>query len=333
MQIEPALQVSVIIPTYNASDSLQECLKALKKQDFPRNQYEIIVIDDGSTDSTPSITNNFNVRYYYQENKGPAAARNKGVEMAGGNIILFTDADCIPDINWIKEMLSPFQSSEIVGVKGAYRTAQRALWARFAQVEFNERYKLLLKSKYIDMVDTYSAGYRKDAFLSIGGFDTSFPAPNNEDTDLSYRMSLKGYKMVFNPNAIVWHTGHPDTFKKYMKLKFWRGYWRMAVYQKYSAKMIKDSYTPQTLKFQILVAILSIICSIIPFVFPLQKFYPFYFCIFFFIMLSMPFMIMAIKQNVIVGLLSPLFLFLRAFSLGCGVFYRLWEICIRNVQN
>ncbi len=327
------IKISIIIPTYNASNSLQNCLEALKKQDFSGGQYEIIVVDDGSTDSTSSIATNYCVRYHYQHNKGPAAARNRGVEMAEGDIILFTDTDCIPDKNWVKEMVLFFQDPEIIGVKGAYRTAQRSLWAQFAQAEFNERYKLLLKNKYIDMVDTYSAGYRKDAFLSIGGFDTSFPAPNNEDTDLSYRISLKGYKMIFNPNAIVWHTGHPDTLKEYMVLKFWRGYWRMAVYQKYSAKMIKDSYTPQILKFQILLTFLSIICFIAPFVSQLQTFYPFYFCIFFFIMLSLPFMIMAIKQNVIVGLLSPLFLFLRAFSLGCGVFYRLWEICIRNVRN
>jgi len=327
------LQVSVIIPTYNASVSLRECLEALKKQDFPKNQYEIIVIDDGSTDSTPSIVTSYRVCYHYQQNKGPAAARNKGVKNAAGDIILFTDTDCLPDKNWIKEMLSPFQDSKIVGVKGAYRTAQKSLWARFAQVEFNERYKLLLKNKYIDMVDTYSAGYRKDAFLSIGGFDTSFSAPNNEDTDLSYRMSLKGYKMVFNPNAIVWHTGHPDTFKKYMMLKFWRGYWRMAVYQKHPPKMIKDSYTPQTLKFQIMLAFLSILCLMIALGSSLFTFYLLYICIFLFIMLSLPFIIMAIKQDVIIGLLSPFFLFLRAVSLGCGVFYRLWEIFIRNVQS
>ena len=244
--------VSVIIPTYNSASKIKKCLKALEEQRFPRERYEVIVIDDGSTDETGLIAARFDIHYYYQENKGPAVARNCGAEIAKGDIILFTDADCIPDRNWIKEMVSPFKNREIVGVKGAYRNNQKTLWARFAQIEFCERYDLLLTKDYIDMIDTYSAGYRKDVFDLMGGFDESFPVPNNEDTDLSYRMSLNGYKMVFNPNAVVWHLGHPDSLIKYMRLKFSRGYWRMVVYQKYTSKIINDSYTPQTLKLQIL---------------------------------------------------------------------------------
>ena len=246
------MYVSIVISTYNSADEIKKCIKGLEGQSFPRERYEIIVIDDGSTDNTGVIAKDHDILYYFQENKGPASARNKGVELAKGDIVLFTDADCIPDKNWIEEMVSPFKNPEIAGVKGAYKNKQKSLWARFAQIEFCERYKLLLKNEYIDFVDTYSAGYRKDLFLSLGGFDTSFPVPNNEDTDFSYRISLNGYKMVFNPNAVVWHSGHPDTLKKYMRLKFWRGYWRMAVYQRYASKMIKDSYTPQTLKFQIM---------------------------------------------------------------------------------
>ncbi len=325
MQVNSDLRVSVIIPTYNAADRLRECLQALEKQNFPREQYEIIVVDDGSTDATALIIKNYYVRYYYQMNKGPAAARNKGVKMAIGNIILFTDSDCIPDNNWIKEMVSSFQSPEIAGVKGTYKTAQRALWARFAQIEFIERYKLLLKNKYIDMIDTYSAGYRKNLFLSMGGFDTSFPVPNNEDTDLSYRMSLNGYKMVFNPDAIVWHTGHPDTTMKYVKLKFWRGYWRMVVYQRYSAKIIKDSYTPQALKLQILFAFISIPCLISMSFAPKLIFYFSLFWVFSFIAASLSFILMATKQDVTIGILSPLFLFIRALSLGSGVCYRIMK--------
>ncbi len=317
------IKISIIIPAYNAGDKLKECLEALEKQSFPTEQYEIIVVDDGSTDATASIVKNYGVLYFYQDNKGPAAARNKGAEMSRGDIILFTDSDCVPDRDWIKEMFSSFQVPEVVGVKGAYKTSQRAFWARFAQVEFQERYNLLLKNKYIDMIDTYSAGYRKDVFLSAGGFDTSFPVPNNEDTDLSYRMSLNNYKMVFNPNAVVWHLDHPDTLIKYMKLKFWRGYWRMVVYQKYSGKIIKDSYTPQTLKLQILLAFLLVLSLISILFFPLLMFYLVSLLLFSFIMASMPFIIVALNQDIVIGLLSPFLLFLRALSLGSGVVYKL----------
>jgi glycosyltransferase involved in cell wall biosynthesis len=324
------LKVSVIIPTYNAADKVGECLKALEKQKFPRENYEIIVVDDGSNDSTAEIVRIYDVQYCYQNNRGPAAARNKGAEMAKGDFILFTDSDCIPDENWIKEMFSSFQHPDTAGVKGAYRSTQRALWARFAQIEFTERYKLLLKKRYIDMVDTYSAGFMKNIFLSVGGFDTSFPVPNNEDTDLSYRMSLKGYKMVFNPKAVVTHTAHPDSLKKYMKLKFWRGYWRMVVYQRYSSKILKDSYTPNTLKLQVFFTALFLICLMLTLFSPLLMSYLLLIWVLSFMTVSIPFIRMAIHQDTIIGLLSPFFLFIRAISLGSGALYRLLKVAFTH---
>jgi glycosyltransferase involved in cell wall biosynthesis len=325
--MDTGIQVSVVIPTYNASQKLRECLEALQKQTYPRERYEIIVVDDGSTDDTKSIIEvgggRFPIRYCFQENKGPAAARNRGAGMAQGDVILFTDADCVPSETWIQEIVSPFRNPGIVAVKGAYETNQRSLWARFAQVEFSERYHKLLKQDYIDMVDTYSAGFRRDVFLSMGGFDPSFPFPNNEDTDLSYRMSLRGYKMVFNPNAIVWHSGHPDNFKGYMKLKFWRGYWRMVVYRRYSNKIIKDSYTPQTLKLQICLAFLSLSCWVLMWLLPSAMPYAFVICIILFLMSSVEFMRLALRNDKRIGILSPFFLFMRAIALGSGILYYL----------
>jgi len=323
MRTESPLSVSVIIPTYNMGWKLRKCLEGLEKQAYPKEAYEIIVVDDGSTDDTKSIIEGFRIRYCFQENRGPATARNRGVEMAKGDIVLFTDADCIPNDNWIQNMASPFQNPEIIAVKGTYKTKQQSLWARFAQIEFNERYKMLLKHEYIDMVDTYSAGYRKEAFLSVGGFDTSFPFPNNEDTDLSYKLSLRGSKMVFNPHAIVWHSGHPDTLKTYSKLKFWRGYWRMVVYRRYSHKMIKDSYTPQTLKLQIGLAFFLICSLLLTVLFPLVMVYLFLAGVLFFMVSSFPFVRLALKNDKRIGLLSPFLLFVRAIALGSGVLYYL----------
>ena len=317
--------ISIIVPVYNGSHSIGHCVNALEKQTYPKSKYEIIIVDDGSTDGMAGVLRNSQVRYYRQENKGPATARNKGVDIAKGDIILFTDSDCIPDKNWIKEMVSSFQDPEIIGVKGAYKTKQRALWARFTQIEFNDRYDFLSKNKYIDMVATYSAGYRKDIFLSMKGFDVSFPFPNGEDADLSYRLHLQGYRMVFNPKAIVWHAGHPDTLIKYMRKKFWRGYWRIVVYRKNPIKIIKDTYTPQTLKFQIVFIILSTLSLAFMLFFPLEMFYLFSLNIILFIIFSIPFITKAIMTDIVVGLLSPFFLFLRGFSLGAGVLYRLWQ--------
>lgn len=257
MSEQKNIKVSVIIPTYNDSEDIIACLEALADQDFPKNEFEVIVVDDGSTDNTKQIIEAFkeeipNLNYQYQRNQGPATARNYGARIAQGDVILFTDADCEPFKNWISEMTTPFfeKGSNVVGVKGAYKTKQKSIIAKFAQAEFEDRYRKMLNSTNIDFVDTYSAGFKKEVFLSLNGFDTSFPVANNEDVEFSYRMAAKGHKMVFNPNAIVYHQ-HPDTFFKYLRIKFGRAYWRMAVYKSFPDKMKSDSYTPQMLKLQI----------------------------------------------------------------------------------
>jgi glycosyltransferase involved in cell wall biosynthesis len=313
------IKYSVIIAAYNAINTIELCLNALTQQSIDKKEYEIIVVDDGSTDRTSDIVKQFPFKYFWQENQGPAAARNKGAQEARGEIILFTDADCIPQYNWTEEMVRPFDDSNVMAVKGAYKTHQKALTARFAQVEFEERFEMLKKVVSIDMVDTYSAGYRRSIFLSLGGFDPSFPVANNED--LSYKMSQASYKMVFNPNAVVYHLNHPDSIKRYVRLKFWRGYWRMVVYKKYPNKMLKDSYTPQTLKLQIMFLFLSLICLPLMGWQPHLMFYPLTLSVAGFVLSALPLTVWALRKDLFVGIFSPLMIFVRAASLGLGIIW------------
>lgn len=315
------IKYSVIIPVYNGMHTIALCLKGLTQQSIDKKEYEIIVVDDGSTDRTPDIIEQFPVRYLWQKNQGPATARNKGAQEARGDILLFTDSDCIPQYNWIKEMVKPFDDPNIMAVKGAYKTNQKALTARFAQIEFEERFEMLKKAEFIDMVDTNSAGYRKNGFLSLGGFDPSFPVANNEDTNLSYEMSRAGHKMAFNPDAVVYHLNHPDSIKKYARLKFWRGYWRMIVYKKHPGKMFKDSYTPQTLKLQILFLFLSLMTLPLTGLLPHLMVYLLLLSISGFILSTCPLALLAFKKDLSVGLLSPFFVSIRAFSIGLGIIW------------
>lgn len=311
-------KVSVIIPAYNAEKTIGKCLQALIGQFYPAGSYEIIVVDDGSTDNTGKIAKEHDIHYIRQDNQGPAAARNRGCREARGGILLFTDSDCVPDADWIKEMVKPFKDSKVMAVKGAYRTKQKNIVARFAQLEFEERFEILKRAESIDMIDTYSAGFRKEAFIQMGGFDTSFPVANNEDTELSYRMSKSGFKMVFNPGAIVYHLDHPDSIKRYAWLKFWRGYWRTMVYKKFPDKMLKDSYTPQTLKLQILFLFLfALVCPVTLF-FPAYGIYPMIFLGIINGFLFVPFLLFALKRDPVIGLFVPFLLFVRAISIGLG---------------
>lgn len=317
------MKVSVIVPVHNNQESIKKCVEALLGQNYPNNGYEVIVVDDGSDDGTAGVVKAYPLKYIYQKNQGPAAARNRGAGEAKGDIILFTDSDCVPDGNWISEMVKPFKTHDVVAVKGAYKTNQRALTARFAQIEFEERFNMLKKAGSIDMVDTYSAGFRRDVFLEMKGFDTSFPVANNEDTELSYRMSRLGFRMVFNPNAIVYHLNHPDTIKRYARLKFWRGYWRMVVYKRFPDKMIKDTYTPQTLKLQILsLFFFFAVLPLIPF-FPVVGIFLLLLASLSFLVLSVPFTVLAFSKDPAVGLFTPFLLLVRAALIGIGV---LWGI-------
>jgi len=323
------IRYSVIVPAYNAEKTISECLGALTRQSLDAAEYEIIVVDDGSRDGTAKIVKTFPVRYLHQPNKGPAAARNHGSHVARGLIILFTDSDCVPAPDWLEKMTGSFADPDVVAVKGAYRTNQRSLFARFAQVEFEERFEMLKRVASIDMVDTYSAAYRTDVFRQVGGFDESFPVANNEDTELSYKLSRMGRKMVFNPDAVVFHLNHPDSLRRYARLKFWRGYWRMVVYRRYPDKMMKDSYTPQTLKLQILFLFLAAGWLPAMLLWPKVVVCPLSATILLYGLSMAPFALLAIRRDPVIGMLSPFFLSIRAASLGLGF---LWGV-LRQEQG
>lgn len=318
------IRYSVIIPAYNAAKTLPDTLVALKNQTAPSGDYEILVVDDGSTDDTADIARRFGVNCVRQKNRGPAAARNHGVREAKGDIILFTDADCTPEPDWLKQMTAPFQDERTAGVKGAYRTGQKEFAARFAQAEFEDRFDLLKKADAIDMVDTYSAAFRKDIFIKIGLFDESFPVANNEDTELSYRLCAAGHVLKFNPDAIVYHL-HPNSFAKYFKVKFTRGYWRMVVYRNYPEKAFKDTYTPVVLKLQTMAA--TLLPPVVLLSFAVPALWPAVLLMGAGIIVSSAaFSVKTFKKDRVIGLISPAVVLGRsvAFALGIysSVFYR-----------
>jgi len=243
---------SVIVPAYQAVATIGQCLDALNAQTTARTQYEIVVVDDGSTDDTAQVAERKGAdRVLRCPHRGPAAARNAGIDAAHGHVILLTDADCEPQPDWLALMLEPFVDPEVAGVKGSYVTRQTAIVPRLAQCEFEERYDLQERRPTIDFVDSYAAAFRTSVLRAAGGFDPVFTRANNEDVELSYRLARLGHKLVFVRRAQVAHR-HVATWRGYFRVKRGRGFWRMLVYRLHPGKALRDSYTPQTLKFQIL---------------------------------------------------------------------------------
>ncbi len=317
--------ISIIIPVYNSEKTIGKTIEALLKQNYSKKNYEIIIVDDGSTDNTHSVISKHPVKLVKIKHSGPAKARNFGVKKSKGEILIFSDADCIPDKNWIKNMIDPFKNSEIVGVSGTYKTLNNnKLMARFSGYEIEQRHEKMKKQKYIDFIGTFSAAYRKNIFVKFGGFDVHFKTSSGEDPELSYRMAKAGLKMIFQSKAFVYHP-HPDTIWKYIKQKYQRAVWRNLMYwPKHKEKVLTaDSYTSRLLFPQILITGLALLTT-----FGLIALnYNFFISIIIFfvtlisiaILLNIDFINFLWKKEEKIALVSPFILSLRNIAVAFGV--------------
>jgi cellulose synthase/poly-beta-1,6-N-acetylglucosamine synthase-like glycosyltransferase len=312
------MRASIIIPAFNAHRTLARCLTALDVQTLAPNDYEVIVVDDGSTDATASLVAFFHrARYIFIPHAGAAAARNRGASVARGDILLFTDADCEPQPDWIEKMLGAFADPRIVGAKGTYRTRQREWAARFVQLEYAEKYERMRRARTIDFVDTYSAAYRREIFLQNHGFDESFPTASVEDQEFSFRLVRQGHPMVFVPEAIVYHQ-HAATLGAYLRRKFWIGYWKVRVHILHPSKLWHDSHTPPTQKLQTLLFLgMLALIFVIPFV-SLAWVGELALTIIFAIS-ALPLVVFVARRDAPMTWIVPLMIGLRAGALGLGL--------------
>ncbi len=229
-------KVSIIIPTYNRLECLKKAVHATLYQSVDPEDYEVIVIDDGSNDGTKEylnevkgIHNNFHFRS--QQNGGPASARNLGLNISIAPIIAFTDDDCIVGNHWIETILKAFEDSELAAVQGSTYSDASIITPFTHQVENEEGN---------NTIPTCNAAYRKVRINEIGGFDTQFPFPHNEDADLAWRTSER-FKVAFNAEMRVYHPPREERFEKIAKRmrmlvsEFSLYHKNPVVYQKYRA--------------------------------------------------------------------------------------------------
>lgn len=253
------LTVSVVIPAYNASRTIEKCLDAISKQSYP-SEYEIIVVDDGSKDNTKELIKRFGkVKYIYKENSGPAAARNVGWKAASGDVIVFTDSDCVPEENWLEEIVKPLDiDKKVVAVGGKY---ERTLnddkkLAKLIGEEINLRYNKI--GTYTDAHGSYSLAVYKKVLEKVGGFNEYYRIATAEDWDLCYKITEKGYKIAFCREAKVGHY-HPENLYKYLRTQFKHGFYRMKLYKDHPQKVKGDQYSGNAKWIVLLNGILLII--------------------------------------------------------------------------
>src|SRR5215468_11067059 len=213
------IEVSIVIPTRNRSEDLRACLRALASQDFPRENYEAIVCDDGSEEEISKIVDEFrqtgfNVRYFRQEQKGPAAARNLGIRNSEGIIVAMTDSDTQADRSWLKKLYEALSGDpEAVAVEGKVYASNEGEFDPLGEGPTNR-----LGGVYL----TCNCAYWRETLIEVGGFDETFPFPAYEDTELAARAQQIG-PIIWEPEAIVVHPQRPLTLRAVLKkLRYWR---------------------------------------------------------------------------------------------------------------
>lgn len=216
---EPA--ISVVVPTYNRSASLHRLLEALSECEVPDGGFEVIVVDDGSSDDTAAVAGRagVRVRYVRQDNAGPAAARNRGWRQARGPIVAFTDDDTLPDRRWLVELVDEMTARpELSALGGNVLPMRRSFLADFVQLD-----RLVghgADERGVRFLITANAAYRRDALRDVDGFDEGFPMAAGEDTDLSFRMRKHGGALGVTEGATVLHdhrTGIRALFRTYYR--------------------------------------------------------------------------------------------------------------------
>lgn len=210
------MQLSVIIPTYNRKESLKRLLDSLLVQNFSKKDYEILIVDDGSTDGTKQslqlyLQRNRNIHYFSQENKGPAAARNLGIKHSKGKYILFIDDDIfIPREDFFFEHIKIHANNKNTACLGNILLAPTIKPSEFMEC-------LAPKGDYFHLnkiKDKDNCKYRYFITANISlerkwfekdFFDENFKYAAIEDTDLGYRLMVRGLKIMFNKKASVYH--------------------------------------------------------------------------------------------------------------------------------
>ncbi len=213
-------RISVIVCTYNGARTLRRCLNALAALDYP--SYEVIVVNDGSTDDTQAIAQDYPVRLINQSNKGLSAARNVGLAASDGDIVAYIDDDAFPHCYWLRYLAAGFGRSAHVGIGGPnLPPAGDGLVAECVAMAPGNPLHVLLSDEIAEHIPGCNMAYRKESLVAIGGFDTRFRAAG-DDVDLCWRLQDRGWTIGFCPAAVVWHHRR-NSIRAYWKQQYGYG--------------------------------------------------------------------------------------------------------------
>jgi O-antigen biosynthesis protein len=196
-------RISVVVCTYNGSRTIRDCLDGLARLDYPN--FEVIVVDDGSTDATPEIVRAYDVRLIRTENRGLSSARNTGMRAATGEIVAYIDDDAHPDAHWLQYLAATFAATTHAGVGGPNIPPpdDGPIAACVANAPGGP-VPVLLSDRVAEHIPGCNMAFRKECLEAIGGFDPQFRVAG-DDVDVCWRLQECGWTLGFHPAAVVWH--------------------------------------------------------------------------------------------------------------------------------
>lgn len=206
--------ISVVVPTYNRPDRLDACLGGLARSRFPRERFEVVVVDDGSSVPVDDVVDRhraaLRIRLERQANRGPAAARNAGAAVARGSVLAFTDDDCVPDPDWLAALSrhGTERPGHMIGGR-TVNTLKGNAFSCASQHLVSYLYEYAHEVEHRQVWDGFFASNNlwvpAERFREIGGFDETFPLAAGEDRDFCARWSERGFPSHYAPDARMMH--------------------------------------------------------------------------------------------------------------------------------
>jgi len=241
---------SIVIPTYRRPERLAACLQSLAALDYPRDRFEVIVVDDGSGAPVEARSAPLELTVMTQPHAGPATARNSGAARARGDYLAFTDDDCLAEAGWLRGLAARLAETPDHAIGGRTLNAlPENPYSSATQLLLDFLYEWSVKSGSGTFFASNNLAVPTGLFRARGGFDTGFPLAAGEDREFCDRWARLGGRLTYAPDAVVRH-GHHLTL---------RGYWRQHVnygrgalrFHRLRAKAAGDRRTGTPLSFYV----------------------------------------------------------------------------------
>lgn len=309
--------VSIIIPTKNAGALLKDCLNHIQELDYPQDKIEVLIADGLSTDETVSIAKRFGAKVVPNPKQTVGPGRNVAFEVAKGELVAFTDADCLVDAGWIKNALAHFADATIGGVGGptfvppqqsSFAEAVRYLfrlavfWAGSVHTEHQGKEKRVKHIPGCNMI------FRRDVLAKVMPIDESLLT--GEDLELSRCILQQGYSLLFAPDVWVWH--HKRTTPK----GFFRQMYRFAIGRLQVGKRARSWLHPMHLLCGVAIPLFLGTAVLIGFIKPALFFFAFGLILALSVLLSC--WVLCLSRSVAVAVQAPLAVLLGVTAWSCG---------------